>query len=143
IKLTLGAPNWYHLPYKERGACLKNVYKSDAECFHYITVRCQTELNILYEAGLRNFQNQDKTNSTTINGLFDAYINLLNECISKAPVDLYIGIHLCRDNPDDSRHFSKGGYDRISKLFGAIILAGRRKRERNKVQDAHPSEVIV
>ncbi|KAF2817363.1 UROD/MetE-like protein [Mytilinidion resinicola] len=60
----------------------------------------------------------DKDNSTTIKELFHAYINFYNERISKAPAYMHIGIHLCRGNFVNSRHFSDGGYDRIAtKLF--------------------------
>ena len=43
------------------------------------------------------------------------YINLYNDCISKRPSDMHVGVHICRGNFVKSRHFSEGGYDRIAK----------------------------
>ncbi|KAI7632550.1 methionine synthase, partial [Hortaea werneckii] len=54
IKMTLAAPNWYHLRYKEGMAYPKEVYSSDEEYFADIAKAYQTELQILYDAGLRN-----------------------------------------------------------------------------------------
>lgn len=50
--------------------------------------------------------------------LLDAYIDLYNDCISKAPTDLHTGVHLCRGNFIGGRHFAEGAYDIIAqKLF--------------------------
>lgn len=59
IKMTLAAPNWYHLRYKEGMAYPKEVYSSDEEYFADIAKAYQTELQILYDAGLRNAQVDD------------------------------------------------------------------------------------
>ena len=58
-KLTLAAPNWYHMRYKEGLAYPKSVYDSDREYFADIAKAYQAELSILYEAGLRNIQIDD------------------------------------------------------------------------------------
>ncbi|KAI7602077.1 methionine synthase, partial [Hortaea werneckii] len=135
IKMTLAAPNWYHLRYKEGMAYPKEVYSSDEEYFADIAKAYQTELQILYDAGLRNAQvddpnlayfcsekmlsgwKQDPANTRSADDLFDAYIKFYNECF-KRPADMHLGIHLCRGNFVNSRHFSEGGYDRIArKLF--------------------------
>ena len=61
---------------------------------------------------------EDKSNTKTADELFDDYINFYNDCISKRPADMHVGVHLCRGNFVGSRHFSEGGYDRIAtKLF--------------------------
>jgi methionine synthase II (cobalamin-independent) len=50
--------------------------------------------------------------------MLDRYIATYNSCISKAPPDMHVGVHLCRGNYLGSRHFSSGSYDRIAtKLF--------------------------
>ncbi|KAI7239381.1 5-methyltetrahydropteroyltriglutamate-homocysteine methyltransferase [Hortaea werneckii] len=135
IKMTLAAPNWYHLRYKEGKAYPKEVYSSDEEYFGDIAKAYRTELKILYDAGLRNAQvddpnlayfcsekmlsgwKQDPANTRSADDLFDAYIKFYNECF-KRPADMHLGIHLCRGNFVNSRHFSEGGYDRIArKLF--------------------------
>jgi len=59
IKMTLAAPNWYHLRYKEGKAYPKEVYSSDEEYFADIAEAYRTELKILYDAGLRNAQVDD------------------------------------------------------------------------------------
>ena len=59
IKMTLAAPNWYHLRYKEGKAYPKDVYSSDEEYFADIATAYRTELQILYDAGLRNAQVDD------------------------------------------------------------------------------------
>ncbi|KAI6886917.1 5-methyltetrahydropteroyltriglutamate-homocysteine methyltransferase [Hortaea werneckii] len=60
---------------------------------------------------------QDPANTRSADDLFDAYIQFYNECF-KRPADMHLGIHLCRGNFVNSRHFSEGGYDRIArKLF--------------------------
>ena len=59
IKLTLAAPNSYHLRYKEGEAYPKEVYATDEEYFADIAKAYRTELQILYDAGLRNVQVDD------------------------------------------------------------------------------------
>ena len=59
IKMTLAAPNWYHLRYKEGKAYPKDVYANDEEYFADIAAAYRTELKILYDAGLRNAQVDD------------------------------------------------------------------------------------
>ncbi|GAB7347508.1 hypothetical protein MBLNU459_g4410t1 [Dothideomycetes sp. NU459] len=135
IKLTLAAPNWYHFRYKTGLAYPKEVYKNDEEYFADIAKAYRQELQILYDAGLRNAQVDDpnlayfcsekmldgwaadKGNTQTAEEMFDSYIAFYNDCF-KRPSDMHLGIHLCRGNFVNSRHFSEGGYDRIAtKLF--------------------------
>lgn len=141
IKMTLAAPNWYHLRYKEGKAYPKDVYASDEEYFADIAKAYQTELQILYDAGLRNVQvddpnlayfcsekmiegwKKDSANTRTTDELFDAYIAFYNDCF-KRPTDMHLGIHLCRGNFVGSRHFSEGGYDRIAtELFNELNVS--------------------
>ncbi|EEA27214.1 hypothetical protein TMatcc_004506 [Talaromyces marneffei ATCC 18224] len=136
IKITLAAPNWYHMRYKEGYAYSKDAYSSDEEYFADIAKAYQEELRILYEAGCRNVQyddpnlayfcsekmiegwNADSLNKGTTEDLLDKYIKLYNDCNAKRPADFHVGVHLCRGNFHNSRHFSEGGYDRIAiKLF--------------------------
>ncbi|PGH07593.1 hypothetical protein AJ80_07982 [Polytolypa hystricis UAMH7299] len=136
LKLTVAAPNWYHLRYREGLAYPKDVYSSDKEYFADVAKAYQDEFEILYNAGLRNIQfddpnlayfcsesmlqgwKEDKLNVYTADELLDEYIKLYNDCISKCPADMHVGVHLCRGNFVKSRHFSEGGYDRIAiKLF--------------------------
>ncbi|KAF9893016.1 hypothetical protein FE257_012427 [Aspergillus nanangensis] len=132
LKLTLAAPNWYHLRYKEGKAYPKDVYASDDEYFGDIAKAYQDELQILYDAGCRNIQfddpnlayfcsdkmldgwKADSLNVNTADEVFQKYIKLYNDLLSKRPADFHIGVHICRGNFVGSRHFSEGGYDRIA-----------------------------
>ncbi|KAJ9639009.1 hypothetical protein H2201_005920 [Coniosporium apollinis] len=136
IKMTIAAPNWYHFRYKQGEAYPKEVYSNDAEYFKDVARAYQVEFDILYKAGCRNIQiddpnlayfcsekmldgwKEDIDNIYTPDELLDAYIELYNDCVSKMPEDMHVGVHLCRGNFVGSRHFSEGGYDRIAvKLF--------------------------
>ena len=149
-KMTMPGPEWYHVRYKEGIAYPKDVYPSDKEYFADIAKAYQTELQILYDNGLRNVQiddpnfacnssqpvekllklierldfcsekmlegwKKDPLNSKTADQTLDEYINLHNDCLSKRPADMHVGVHLCRGNFANSRHFSEGGYDRVAK----------------------------
>jgi methionine synthase II (cobalamin-independent) len=60
----------------------------------------------------------DKSNTKNADQLFDEYVELYNNCLSKRPADMHVGVHICRRNFVGSRHFSERGYDRITtKLF--------------------------
>lgn len=133
LKLTLAAPEWYHLRYKKGQAYPKNVYSSDDEYFSDIAQAYRTELKILYDNGLRNIQIDDpnlayfcskkmlqgfKDDGESADDLLDSYIKLYNDCLSERPADFHVGVHLCRGNFVGGRHFSEGGYDAIArKLF--------------------------
>ncbi|KAJ5174500.1 uncharacterized protein N7482_000377 [Penicillium canariense] len=136
LKITLAAPNWYHLRYREGKAYPKDVYSNDEEYFGDIAKAYQAELKILYDAGCRNIQyddpnlayfcsekfldgfKEDSLNVYSADDLFQKYIKLYNDCFIGLPEDMHVGVHLCRGNFVGSRHFSEGGYDRIAiKLF--------------------------
>ncbi|KAI1074760.1 hypothetical protein F5B20DRAFT_562275 [Whalleya microplaca] len=133
IKLTMITPAWFHMRYKQGEAYTKDAYANDAEYFKDVAKVYQAELDLLYKAGLRNVQfddpgmayfcsnsfrkgwEEDKDNIGTVEDLLDAYIELYNDSISKAPADLHTGIHLCRGNFIGGRHFAEGAYDIIAK----------------------------
>ncbi|KAF7588162.1 hypothetical protein BBP40_006099 [Aspergillus hancockii] len=136
LKITLAAPNWYHLRYKEGKAYPKEVYATDDEYFADIAKAYRAELRILYDAGCRNVQfddpnlayfcsdkmldgwKKDLLNVITAKETFAKYIKQYNDLLSKRPADLHVGIHICRGNFVGSRHFSEGGYDNVAtKLF--------------------------
>ncbi|KAM0809197.1 putative Cobalamin-independent methionine synthase MetE C-terminal/archaeal domain-containing protein [Seiridium cardinale] len=136
LKITLAAPEWYHLRYKKGKAYPSDVYATDAEYFADIAAAYRTELQILHDAGCRNVTIDDpnlayfcsekmlagfKEDGEDSEALLDSYIKLYNDCLRSRPEDLHVGIHLCRGNFAYSKHFSEGGYDRIaSKLFRDI-----------------------
>lgn len=59
LKLTLAAPEWYHMRYRQGSAYPKSVYADDKEYFTDIAAAYRKELHILYMAGLRNVQIDD------------------------------------------------------------------------------------
>lgn len=59
IKITLPSPNWYHLQFREGYAYPKDMYRDDQEYFRDMAAAYRTELDLLYEAGLRNVQFDD------------------------------------------------------------------------------------
>ncbi|KAE9368454.1 UROD/MetE-like protein [Stipitochalara longipes BDJ] len=142
IKLTMIAPPWYHLRYKDGLAFPPEVYASDEEYLADISKAVSEELDILYAAGVRNIQfddpnfayfcsekmlagwAEDKSNKKTPDELLDAYIQCYNDSIAKHSEKMHIGLHICRGNFMGSRHFSEGGYDRIAiKLFQKLNVS--------------------
>ncbi|KAI1162863.1 5-methyltetrahydropteroyltriglutamate-homocysteine methyltransferase [Nemania serpens] len=136
LKITLAAPEWYHLRYKKGMAYPESVYANDAEYFKAVAEAYATELQVLYDNGCRNVTIDDPNlayfcSEKMIAGfeqdgedpdqLLDSYVKLYNDCITSRPSDMHLGIHLCRGNFAYSKHFSEGGYDRIAtKLFKEI-----------------------
>lgn len=59
IKMTMPAPEWFHLRYKEGKAYTDDAYSSDEEYFNDIAKAYQQELQMLYDAGCRNVQIDD------------------------------------------------------------------------------------
>ena len=66
LKITLAAPNWYHLRYKKGRAYPKEVYANDAEYFADIAAAYRTELQILYDHGCRNVTIDDPNLACTL-----------------------------------------------------------------------------
>ncbi|KAI5820253.1 UROD/MetE-like protein [Pyronema omphalodes] len=138
IKMTLAAPEWFHLRHGEH-AYDKAVYANDEEHFNDIAAAYRVELEILYNAGCRNVQIDDpllayfcdvsmleamRAEGADPDARLDAYIRLYNNCFrdraTKLP-ELTVGLHLCRGNFRHSMHFSEGGYEHIAvKLFNEI-----------------------
>lgn len=58
---------------------------------------------------------KDPLNTKTAEQTLDDYISLYNDCIGRRPSDMHVGVHICRGNFVNSRHFSEGGYDRVAK----------------------------
>ncbi|KAL1861087.1 hypothetical protein Plec18170_001602 [Paecilomyces lecythidis] len=132
IKLTIPAPTWYHLRYKEGKAYPKDVYKDDDEYFADVIAVFQKELLVLYDLGLRNVQiddpnicyfcnskmveefNNDLLNMIKADDLLAKYIDVYNKIMENVPQGLHVGIHLCRGNFVKSRHFTEGSYERIA-----------------------------
>ncbi|KLT43900.1 UROD/MetE-like protein [Cutaneotrichosporon oleaginosum] len=138
-KLTMISPVWYHLRYNEGEAYPSDVYNSDEEYFADIAAAFRAELDILYDAGVRNVQIDDPNlayfcsqvmidgwaadpaNKCTLDELFETYIAAYNACLRDHKDKMHFGLHLCRGNFKNSRHFAEGSYDRIAaKLFNEV-----------------------
>ncbi|KAK5129295.1 hypothetical protein LTR08_003625 [Meristemomyces frigidus] len=132
IKLTIPAPTWYHLRYKQGSAYPSSAYENDDEYFEDVVTAFQIEMQVLFDHGLRNVQiddpnicyfcnaqmikdfDDDKLNKGTADELFERYIKVYNNIMEKCPEGMHVGIHLCRGNFVKSRHFTSGAYDRIA-----------------------------
>ncbi|KAK8846531.1 hypothetical protein IAR55_005617 [Kwoniella newhampshirensis] len=142
VKLTMISPVWYHLRYQEGKAYPTDIYANDEEYFAAIADAYRTELDILYEAGVRNIQiddpnfayfcsekmiegwKADSSNKRTLDELLDVYIKCYNDCLSQHKDKIHFGLHICRGNFRGSRHFSEGGYDLIAtKLFRQLDVS--------------------
>jgi len=102
---------------------------SSDEYFDDLGIAYRAEIKELYDLGCRNIQIDDPTfcyfcNDDMIKGmeeagvdheaLLDTYIRATNLCTQGRPVDLNIGLHMCRGNYMGA-HFTEGGYARIAK----------------------------
>ncbi|KIP06082.1 hypothetical protein PHLGIDRAFT_19537 [Phlebiopsis gigantea 11061_1 CR5-6] len=135
LKITMCAPEWYHLRHGPH-AYPKDVYADDDAYFADVAIAYQQEIQELYAAGCRHIQIDDpllayfcaesmikgmEEEGVDHEALLDTYIRAYNECLKGRPADMAVGLHLCRGNFKDGRHFSEGGYDRIAiKLFQQI-----------------------
>jgi len=133
IKLTMITPAWFHMRYKQGRAYTPEAYANDTEYFKDVAKAYSAELQMLYDAGLRNVQfddpglayfcstafrkgwEEDKDNTGSVDDLLDAYIQLYNDSIANCPADMHTGVHLCRGNFIGGRHFAEGAYDIIAK----------------------------
>lgn len=59
IKFTMITPAWFHMRYKQGRAYAKDTYQNDADYFKDVAKVYQAELQLLYQAGLRNVQFDD------------------------------------------------------------------------------------
>ncbi|KAJ5722693.1 hypothetical protein N7488_000728 [Penicillium malachiteum] len=131
IKITIPPPHWYHLRYKNGQAYQDGVYASDEEYFQDLAAAYRTELQILYDAGLRRVQlddpdlsyfcsndvieawHLDKTNTQSTTELLTSYIQLYNECLKDVKADMHIGIHTFYLEFDTPR---AGGFEPLQSL---------------------------
>lgn len=72
IKLTMIAPPWYHLRYKDGLAFPPEVYATDEEYLADISKAVSEELDILYAAGVRNVQFDDPNFACKSQKIFEA-----------------------------------------------------------------------
>jgi len=135
LKLTLCAPEWFHLRHGEH-AYNRGVYENDEAYFADIIKAYREEIQELYDLGCRNIQFDDpllayfcadsmlegmREEGTDSEAILDLYTRVYNGILKGHPRDMTIGLHLCRGNFKDGVHFSEGGYDRIAiKMFNEL-----------------------
>ena len=107
LKITLAAPEWYHLRHMDK-AFDSSVYATADEYFADLAKAYREELADLYDAGCRNVQFDDpllayfcaepmlegmKAEGRDAEKLLDQYIKLYNDSVRDAPKDMVIGLH--------------------------------------------------
>ncbi|KAK8103015.1 methionine synthase- vitamin-B12 independent [Apiospora sp. TS-2023a] len=133
-KITIPTPNYQHIQLKPGTAwTAESGYTSDQEYFDDLAECYASELQTLYDHGLRNIQIDDPhltyfcspqfvagcaQDGTDANALLDLYIRTHNRLLRDIPSDLHVGVHLCRGNMAGSTHWVSGSYEKIAyKLF--------------------------
>ncbi|KAG9235455.1 hypothetical protein BJ875DRAFT_503997 [Amylocarpus encephaloides] len=107
-KLTLAAPNWYHLRCVS-GRHTQRMFPRRVVLANRVTA------DFCSEKMLAAFQRDNEDAST----LLDKYIKLYNDYLRNRPTDLHIDVHLGRGNFVGSRHFSKArarGFEPLKEL---------------------------
>ena len=110
-KFTMPPPCYFHLRLGPGKCYSKEVYANDEEFFSDLAKAYQTEVQTLYNEGLRNLQIDDPTlayfcSDDMLHGLrkdgedtdkmFDMYLKAHNDCIAGRPNDMHVGLHVCR-----------------------------------------------
>ncbi|KAI9661901.1 MAG: hypothetical protein M1821_009141 [Bathelium mastoideum] len=136
-KITMPAPTWMHMQLKPGTAFSPtSPYSSDADYFADLADVYRKEIRTLYDAGLRCIQfddpqltyffNDDFLRGCQIDGqdpdeLFDLYMKVYRDCLKDKPVDLHLGVHLCRGNGPQGLYFSSGSYEKIAqRIFNEL-----------------------
>jgi 5-methyltetrahydropteroyltriglutamate--homocysteine methyltransferase len=131
-KITLPAPSTMHF-YRCTDFADAKVYGEAESFFADLAAIYRQEIADLVKAGCRYIQLdevaiamlcdpaiRDKVSSVgqDPDRLVDLYIKAINDCISGAPADMVVGIHMCRGN-FRGRYLSEGGYESVAQRFFA------------------------
>ncbi|KAF7540570.1 hypothetical protein G7054_g1267 [Neopestalotiopsis clavispora] len=136
-KIALPSPTFNHIWLRNGTAYSTDVYASNRDFFADVAVAYRAEIEVLYDAGLRNIQIDDpqltyfilesfkegiRQENVDPGELLDTYVWVLNEIVKDRPSDLFVGIHLCRGNmPGVNTGFLEGSYEKIAeKLLGEL-----------------------
>jgi 5-methyltetrahydropteroyltriglutamate--homocysteine methyltransferase len=129
-KITMPAPSTMHF-YRCTDFADPKVYADPETFFADLAGIYRLEIAELAKAGCRYIQLdevaiamlcdpaiRDKVSSAgqDPDKLVELYINAINDCVSGAPADMVIGIHMCRGN-FRGRYLSEGGYESVAERF--------------------------
>ncbi|KAK1515289.1 uncharacterized protein CCOS01_13482 [Colletotrichum costaricense] len=132
-KMSIPSISWQHMYLANGTAFALGVYASDKDYFLDLAAAFRSEIQALYDAGLRSIQVDDPNLTFFVTkgfreglrgdgidpeALLDLYIWAHNQVLRDLPPDLHVGIHLCRGNMPGQPSFAKGSYERIAaKVF--------------------------
>ena len=129
-KITMPAPSTMHF-YRCTDFADPKAYADPESFFADLAKIYQQEIADLAKAGCRYIQLDevavamlcDPAIRDRIAGagqdpdrLVDLYIKAINECVTGAPADMMLGVHMCRGN-FRGRYLSEGGYDSVAERY--------------------------
>lgn len=129
-KITMPAPSTMHF-YRCTDFADRKVYADAKPFFADLAAIYRQEIADLAKAGCRYVQFDevaiamlcDPAIRDKVSGagqdpdtLVDLYVEAINDCVSGAPADMVIGIHMCRGN-FRGRYLSEGGYESVAERF--------------------------
>jgi methionine synthase II (cobalamin-independent) len=135
-KITLPAPSTMHF-YAGRHFADPDVYVEADTFFTDLSAVFQEEIADLAATGCRYIQLDEvaiamlcdpllrervATEGEDADSLVGIYIDAINRAVAKRPVDMAVGIHICRGN-FKGRYLSEGGYEAVAERFFADVNA--------------------
>jgi 5-methyltetrahydropteroyltriglutamate--homocysteine methyltransferase len=135
-KMTIPSPNVLHF---RVGPVNKAVYPDRDALFAGLAEAYRQAIKGFYDAGCRYLQYDDtawaylcskeeiekaKQRGTDVNGLQEAYADMINASLRDKPADMVVATHICRGN-FRSTWISSGGYEPVAEvLFGKCNFDG-------------------
>jgi 5-methyltetrahydropteroyltriglutamate--homocysteine methyltransferase len=135
-KMTIPSPNVLHF---RVGSVNKQLYPDRAALFAGLAEAYRQAVKGFYDAGCRYLQYDDtawaylcskdemekaKQRGTDVEGLKEAYADMINASLRDKPADMVIATHICRGN-FRSTWISSGGYEPVADvLFGKCNFDG-------------------
>ncbi|WQF85582.1 Putative cobalamin-independent methionine synthase MetE/archaeal, UROD/MetE-like superfamily [Colletotrichum destructivum] len=129
-KMSIPSITWQHMYLAKGTAFTPGTYASDQDYFLDLAAAFRAELKALYDAGLRSVQVDDPNLTFFIveqfreglrgdgidpDSLMELYIWAHNQALEGLPLDMHVGIHLCRGNMPDGPSFAEGSYEKIAR----------------------------
>ncbi|GJC78555.1 uncharacterized protein ColLi_01393 [Colletotrichum liriopes] len=130
-KISIPSITWQHMYLAKGTAFTPDTYASDRDYFLDLAAAFRAELLVLYDAGLRSVQVDDpnltffivehfreglRSDGIDPDALLDFYIWAHNQALQDLPVDMHVGVHLCRGNMPNTPSFAEGSYEKIAEL---------------------------